>query len=423
MGDIHRKAGDREAALGAYERVAQAYAREGFLVKAIAVCKVILTVDPRHTETQELLADLYAQKREPKSAPTAPESFGGKIPESSSSFVRAEDLRGSAGLPSAAPAAARNIPVPAAQTWIGRIQLDRSQPSTAPSQPAVHAGANSKKPDLPHIPLFSELPRAAFIEVLVRMKRRELTPGQVLIREGQPGDSFFIVSHGQVRVTRQNDRGQAVLLARLRDGAFFGEMAVLQPGPRTASVTAEAETEVLEVTKDVLDGLIDRFPSVENVLRDFHRQRLLATCMATHPLFQPFSLPERRSLMERFKMRAFERGEVLIREGQPPSGLYLVLHGRLLVTRQIDRAEIQLAELNAGSMFGEMSLLSNEPTSATVLATTDCLVLRLSKSNFREVMMTHPQILEQVSELSEQRREANQVLLDFQISPHAAILV
>jgi CRP-like cAMP-binding protein len=162
---------------------------------------------------------------------------------------------------------------------------------------------------------------------------------------------------------------------------------------------------------------------VATALRNFHRQRLLATCMATHELFQPFSMDERRQLMERFKSRTFDRGAVLLEEGHPASGLYILLHGRLVVTKTVDREEVTLAELQPGAMFGEMSLLANEPTNATVTATTDCFVLRLSRRNFNEVMMTHPQILELVARVSDQRREANQVLLDMQLTPHAAMLV
>jgi CRP-like cAMP-binding protein len=452
IGDIHRRLGRRDAAVAAYEPVARAYAEQGHLLKAIAVCKVILTVEPKHTETQNRLADLYAKRREPPpsmdAAPVAPSSFGRGIPESATAFVRRSDIEAARtaassapqrpSIPRAPPTSAGPLPrppapPPTAQTWVGQVRIEdvehhrihRTGAAAPTASAGAHAGPRRGESDggLPQIPLFSDLPHAAFIELLVKMKMREVAPGQIIVREGQPGDSLFVVAHGQVRVTRRNDRGQAVLLARLRDGAFFGEMALLQPGPRTASVTAEADTQILEISKPLLDEVIAHYPTVATALRNFHRQRLLATCMATHELFQPFSMDERRQLMERFKSRTFDRGAVLLEEGHPASGLYILLHGRLVVTKTVDREEVTLAELQPGAMFGEMSLLANEPTNATVTATTDCFVLRLSRRNFNEVMMTHPQILELVARVSDQRREANQVLLDMQLTPHAAMLV
>ena len=67
-------------------------------------------------------------------------------------------------------------------------------------------------------------------------------------------------------------------------------------------------------------------------------------------------------------------------------------------------------------MFGEMSLLTNEPTVARVIAVSDCFVLRLSKRKFDEVIMTHPQVLALVSEVSTARTAINDALLGAQQS-------
>jgi CRP-like cAMP-binding protein len=127
--------------------------------------------------------------------------------------------------------------------------------------------------------------------------------------------------------------------------------------------------------------------------------------------------------MEQFKAKTFERGEVLLEEDAPATGLYILLHGRLVVTKGRDDEEVQLAELNPGEMFGEMSLLSNTPTTAKVTAVTDCFVIRLSKRKFQEVMMTHPHVLEVVAKISEERKQDNEHLLGPRLSHHAAILV
>ncbi len=466
IGDLHRRLGDRRSAIVAYESVARAYAEDGQLLKAIAVCKVILTVDSRHTSTQERLADLYSKRRQP----AGPTSGGlGTAPSSTSTFVRmtaersepgeaprmspptsgghpsiptapttsSDRILRTAGVEPAARPPGRRAPPPSAQTWAGQISLEElkkirmdaqgrpvsDEPAPPPPPPPGPSPHDGEGRGLPHIPLFSDLPRPAFVELLVKMKMREVPPGQIILKEGQPGESFFVVAGGQVRVSRRNDAGQEVLLARLREGAFFGEMAILQPGPRTATVTAELESQVLEISRTVLDEVIRRYPTVATALRNFQRQRLLATCMATHELFQPFTLEDRRRLMQNFKSKFFDRGSVLLHQGHPASGLYILLTGRMVVTKDTDGEAVQLAELQPGAMFGEMSLLSNEPVSATVTAVTDCFILRLSKRNFSEVMMTHPQILELVSQISESRREANQMILGMQISPHAAMLV
>ncbi|CAN0599222.1 unnamed protein product, partial [Laminaria digitata] len=81
-----------------------------------------------------------------------------------------------------------------------------------------------------------------------------------------------------------------------------------------------------------------------------------------------------------------------------------------------------LAELASGDLFGEMSLLTGNPTMATVRAISDCFILRLGKKKFDELIMTHPQILELVSVISDEREGLNALILA-QGSGTGAVLV
>lgn len=291
-----------------------------------------------------------------------------------------------------------------------KIELSKhSEDIDAAELPSGEIGDELSKSN---IPLFSDLPKNAFLELLVHMDMRELAPGDVVIEEGEVGDSFFVLVSGKVRVQRRDDQGQDVVLAYLTEGAFFGEMALLQDGARTATVAAETESQIFEISRDVLDRVVSHYPSVANVLRNFYRQRLLSTTMATHPLFRPFSVDERRSLMEQFKSRSFKKGDVLVEEDKKGTGLFLLLYGSLEVVKSRDEASPKvLAELASGDLFGEMSLLTGKPTMATVRAISDCFVLRLGKKKFDEIIMTHPQILELVSTISDERQGLNDLIL------------
>ena len=461
VGDIHRRLDDRDAAVQAYSPVAKAYAEDGFLLKAIAICKVILNIDSNHTETQQMLADLYAKRRGSAKHPfeTAPipvtlGQLGVRIPGRPTIDISAEYGVPGNGVSQGASEVLRSTPTVSQVAWPasnrrgrGTYEIDikvgtpliSGEPHTPPPEPvALQRGRASEAvaasvastdaasldapielskarsaenlDDLarPHLPLFSELPKNAFIELLVKMEMREVKPGEVLIQEGDVGDAMFIVAAGRVRVERAGEDGRPVVLAYLTDGAFFGEMALLQDGARTASVIVEEESQIFMISKEVLDHVVRQFPSVATVLRNFYRQRLLSTTMATHPLFSPFVPERRRVLLEMFKAKSFEKGEVLLEQGKKGSGLFILLYGALDVVREQDGEPPEtLAELTSGDLFGEISLLTGQPVMATVRATADSFVLRLSKKKFDEVIMTHPQILELVSNLSQERRETN----------------
>lgn len=260
---------------------------------------------------------------------------------------------------------------------------------------------------LPKIPLFSDLPADAFIELFERCPLRRYGQGERIIEQGSVGDAFYVICGGSVRVVREDD-GKSRQLATLPEGSFFGEMALLSGAPRTASVDSNhEETQLLEISAPVLAHLSLRYPQVAQALKKFMRQRLLANVMNTAPLFQPFPKKERKALIERFRARDVKKGDVIIRDGTPSDGLYVLLSGEV----EVRKDAIVLARLKEGDVFGEMSLLKKTPASANVLATKRTSLLRLPRSDFDQVAATHPQMLELISQLSEARRSATEALL------------
>src|SRR5690606_18202781 len=86
------------------------------------------------------------------------------------------------------------------------------------------------------IPLLSSMSEAAFRRVLGTLVLRRLPTGALVIREGEPGNSFFFVAGGELNVFATDGLGRQTQLARLGENAVFGEMALLSAQPRTASV-------------------------------------------------------------------------------------------------------------------------------------------------------------------------------------------
>ncbi|MFP2929829.1 cyclic nucleotide-binding domain-containing protein, partial [Pyxidicoccus sp. 3LG] len=253
--------------------------------------------------------------------------------------------------------------------------------------------------ELPTIPLFSDLPRDAFIELFERCPLRRFGPGELIIEQGSHGDAFYVICEGAVRVFR-TDGGQRTDLATLEGGACFGEMALLSGAARTASVEGASEdTQLLEISAPVLAELSRTYPLVAQALKKFCRQRLLTNVMNTSALFRPFNRKDRRTLVERFRARDVERDEVIIQDGDETDGLYVVLSGEV----EVSKDGHLLTRLKEGDLFGEISLLQKTPATATVAATRHTTLLRLPRADFDMLISSHPQILVLISELSDER--------------------
>lgn len=269
--------------------------------------------------------------------------------------------------------------------------------SLAHDEPKVEQGA------LPKIPLFSDLPEDAFIALFEKCPLRRFGVGEIIIAQGSQGKSFFVICAGSVKVFR-TENGERRDLARLDEGAFFGEMALLSADARTASVESNDEdTQLLEISAAILAELSEKYSTVATALKKFCRQRLLQNVMGSSPLFAPFSRGDRRTLVEKFRAREVNKGDLIIRQGDKSDGLYVVLSGEVAVSA----GGAQLATLKEGEIFGEMSLLTKQPAGANVIALRRTSLLRLPKEDFDRLILSHPQILVLVSELTDERKKQN----------------
>ena len=180
----------------------------------------------------------------------------------------------------------------------------------------------------PPVPLLSELQPASFSRVLSTVRVLRLPHGAAVVREGEPGTSFFLVAAGNVRVFATDALGKQTELARLGEGAIFGELALVAAQPRSASVEVVGEADLLELGADALRAAAGELPQLAEALDRFTRERLLKNLLATSPLFRPFSPQQRVDLARRFTGHDVAPGTEIIREGDAGRGLYVVLVGR-----------------------------------------------------------------------------------------------
>ena len=93
-------------------------------------------------------------------------------------------------------------------------------------------------------------------------------------------------------------------------------------------------------------------------------------------------------------------GEVLMREGDPADSLYILVSGRLRVlVKQLDGTETTVSEVGRNEVVGEMSIISDEPRSATVIAIRDSALLSFSRDNFEHIVEKHPQAMLKIARL------------------------
>jgi CRP-like cAMP-binding protein len=348
VAELLQRLGRRKDALATYEALADAWARRGWLLRAVALCKIILQIEPQHERTQRLLTELYARRQGP--------------------------------LPLPAPA-----PV-----------------SSASGNGAVVARLGTSKG--PRFPVFSQLDGEAFLSLLEGLEMRLFQPGEIILEEGKTGASMFAIVEGSVEVVRKLEEGGERPVALMGEGTLFGEMALASEGPRLSSVRAYEPTVVLELTRARVEQLVVKHPSVGQVLQTFHRERMLTQMMNTSPLFRSLPQPQRDVVAAEFQLCSMPPGRPLIGQGRAVDALYLLLRGRCRVTHQrAEGGETAYQALQEGDLFGEIALLMGTPATATVVTDTPCTLLRLSRDACEKHLLHQPGLREHLSRMASER--------------------
>jgi CRP-like cAMP-binding protein len=261
------------------------------------------------------------------------------------------------------------------------------------------------------LPLLSDLAPEALVIVLQNAQRKVFAPSDLLMKQGEVGDSLYFIASGEVVIFTTDPEGANHEIARLQEGALLGEMAVVSADPRSASVVAASDVEAIVVHVQTLATLAINEPAVAQALDRFARERLLKNLLSTSPLFAPFSQEERASLLGLFQGVEYEAGATILRESSEGQGLFVILVGQVEVSSTVNGSAIPLARLGRGEVFGEMSLLAGEATSATVTAVAPTTTLFLPKNDFIRLTEGVPALLTYFATLANQRAGAQSILL------------
>ena len=119
-------------------------------------------------------------------------------------------------------------------------------------------------------------------------------------------------------------------------------------------------------------------------------------------IFSPLGEIERRELAACGEEHLYAAGEVIVRQDEPGDSMFVICKGRVRVLLEPGKTEV--AQLDAGGFFGEMSMLTGDPRTATVSAITDCVVMELTVDAFRRFVLEQPGVLSQITEAVETRR-------------------
>ncbi len=224
------------------------------------------------------------------------------------------------------------------------------------------------------MPMMTGVDADQIMEIANRVALRRIATGWPVVTEGESGSEFFLVRSGRLEVVHSDAGGKEVGLRMLERGASFGEIALLQASPRTATVRAVEDSEVFALDKGTFDRLIAERVDIQVIRETLVSVRELLTLAP----FANLDASDAAAVIEHAEWVTVAAKTALIREGHQADAFFVIGSGQLEVLS--GRKRIRL--LGPGDYFGELALLLDQPRTATVRAMTPSRVLKLDRKGF-----------------------------------------
>lgn len=266
----------------------------------------------------------------------------------------------------------------------------------------------------------------AFGELLNRQERqflmdhgvvRSAVPEEILCHRHQLDTRVYILILGEVEVSDTVD-GKRIVLARLGPGEVFGEISALFRIPRISDVTVTQPSVLIEIPGDILEQLISARPELQSAVIQRYKSRLTETVLRSVPSLRDVPHDRIASLIEHSTLVGIPPGGVIVSEEEVGDALYIIIYGTARVSHEVNGERLNIALLRAGDYFGEWSLLTGLPRTASVDAVTRVEALRVASGPFHDFIQKNPDVRERIDEVAHDRN----AVLQGAVAPTSATL-
>lgn len=228
-------------------------------------------------------------------------------------------------------------------------------------------------------------------------------PSEVLNDYGEPDDGFYFVLSGTLDLVTGGSEGQRVVIDSLHEGALE-DCDILDPDEKIDyRLQAGAEAALLQHLgkQDVVDFL-DRNPEIRERMHEARRLREVLDFLAQCKSLEGIPREGLAILARHTALEKVNAGTVAIKQGDTDDSLFLVKTGNFVITRD-EAPDVRIDTSGAGTILGEVAVLTGQPRGANVTAEEDSEIYRVPGQAFRELVEEHKALMDKVQGMMERR--------------------
>ena len=242
--------------------------------------------------------------------------------------------------------------------------------------------------------LFKQLDEEQYKQVIDAIGEKKVKSGEVVIKQGDVGDFFYIVDDGSLSVYVKSaaagagdDGKYGKKVTSYAAGGSFGELALMYNAPRAATVIADKDSSLW-----ALDRVTFRHILMNST---FRKRKMYDTFLSEVSILKSLESYERSKIADALESCVFEDGQVVIKQGDVGETFYIIEQGEALAKQKDDHGkEHDLPSMKKGDYFGELALVLNKPRAATIIAKGKLKCVSLNKQAFDRLLGPALEILQ-----------------------------
>jgi ATP-binding cassette subfamily B protein len=238
---------------------------------------------------------------------------------------------------------------------------------------------------------FQFLPDEVFEKISPLLQEEHYEFGEIIVREGDPADAFYVLTSGRARALKILPNGEEIVLGALRPGDSFGEAALAEGGTRKATVRCSTAVVLVRIDREAFLDLLKKIPELRHHVEMTGRQRALQGFLYQFSNFGRLPVPALRSMMENLTPMVCQKGGLIIKQGDPAGPMFILEKGRARAFLANNGREHNLAFYRDGDYFGELSILNGSARAASVEAFTECQLLALEPDAVQDLKRRFPE--------------------------------
>lgn len=246
--------------------------------------------------------------------------------------------------------------------------------------------------------LFHNLTYQQFDEMLRSASLVKYPPESIILREGETGDSIYIILAGSVRVFTHHMPEKKIYLARLNKGDYFGEQAFLGQANKSRSANIEAIdlTTLIKIDESFINSVLQKDKHLKVKLQKLGCEQALNVLSLPSELYH-----EMRSIISRIDnphIIDLAKGEIIFHAYDNPDYVYFVLKGAVeIILPKEKKFKTNLLLVHKGHIFGELGIIFDKPRAATAIAHQETRLLAIEGNFFKTQLAQKPRLREILS--------------------------